>query len=105
MRPFELTGVSPATLAYSREITRSITWALYAVGLVVVGIVRAYRPLRFLAFLVFALTIAKVAILDLSSLDRLSQVLVAIALGVLLLVASYLYQRFRPGEREPVRTS
>ena len=69
-------------------------WALYAVALVAVGIWRRYAPIRYLAIAVFAVTVAKVFFVDLDRLDRIYRVLSVVGLGVLLLAASYLYQRF-----------
>jgi len=50
---------------------------------------------RYLAMLVFAFTILKVFVVDLATLDRVYRMLSVMALGVLLLIASYLYQRLR----------
>jgi uncharacterized membrane protein len=78
----------------ARQVTLSITWAAYAVALLVAGIARRYPPVRYLAIVLFAATIAKVFFIDLAQLDRVYRILSVIGLGVLLLVASYLYQRF-----------
>jgi uncharacterized membrane protein len=76
-----------------RELMLSVTWGLYATVLVVVGLARGYAPLRYFAIGVLALTIAKVFFLDMAELDRIYRVGSVIALGVLLLVTSYLYSR------------
>jgi uncharacterized membrane protein len=86
-------AISTADLA--RQLTLSVAWALYAVALVAIGIWRNYRPVRYLAILVFAVTIAKVFLIDIATLDRVYKMLSVMALGVLLLIASYLYQRRR----------
>jgi uncharacterized membrane protein len=83
------------TAALSRQLTLSILWALYAVVLVAIGIWRAYRPVRYLAMLIFAFTIAKVFLVDLATLDRVYKMASVMGLGILLLIASYLYQRLR----------
>ena len=77
----------------ARQLTLSITWAAYALGLVAIGLRRDYRPVRVLAIALFAVTILKVFFVDLAELDRVSRMLSVIVLGVLLLTASYLYQR------------
>jgi uncharacterized membrane protein len=79
----------------ARGVTLSIGWALYATVLIVVGIARRYAPLRYVAFALFAGTIWKVFAVDLSQLDRIYRVSSVISLGIALLFASYLYQRFR----------
>jgi len=80
---------------FARGMLLSITWAAYATGLVVVGIRKQYAPIRYLAFAIFGVTIFKVFAVDLSELDRIYRVSSIIALGVTLLVTSYLYHRFR----------
>jgi uncharacterized membrane protein len=77
----------------ARQLTLSIAWAAYALGLVAIGLRRDYRLVRVLAIALFAVTILKVFFVDLAALDRVSRMLSVIGLGVLLLTASYLYQR------------
>jgi uncharacterized membrane protein len=83
---------------FAGEVMLSLSWAAYAVGLIVAGIRRRYAPVRYLAMAVLAVTILKVFTTDVAELGQEYRVLSAIGLGVLLLVASFLYQRFRPGE-------
>lgn len=89
-------GLGEAGLA--RQLTLSIGWAAYAVLLVFVGIRRRDLAVRYLAIAVFAMTIAKVVLVDLARLDRLYQIGSVLGLGVLLITASYLYQRARAGD-------
>lgn len=78
----------------ARLATVSIVWAGYALVLVLIGILKRYRPVRYLAIGIFALTVLKVFFVDLAALHTLYRILSVMALGVLLLGASYLYQRF-----------
>jgi uncharacterized membrane protein len=78
-----------------RELMLSVTWGLYATALVVIGLARDYAPIRYFAIVVLAITIAKVFFVDMAELDRIYRVGSVIALGVLLLVTSYLYSRSR----------
>jgi uncharacterized membrane protein len=71
----------------------SITWAVYATLLIVVGLRRHYRPIRYFAMTVFILTIVKVFAIDLAELDRIYRVLSVIVLGLMLLLTSYLYHK------------
>ena len=89
----------------SRQLTLSITWAAYAVGLVAIGLRIDYRPIRLLAIALFAITIGKVFFIDLAELDRVSRMLSLIGLGVLLLVAAWLYQRLRGEPPSPQPSS
>ena len=103
-----LRGAGALTSAeLARQLTLSIVWAAYAVVLVAAGLARDNRPIRLLAIVLFAITIAKVFLVDLAELDRVYRMLSVIGLGLLLLTASYLYQRFRaapapaPGDAAP----
>jgi uncharacterized membrane protein len=80
---------------FAREMMLSITWAIYATVLIVVGLWKRYAPIRYFAMAVFAVTIVKVFAVDLAELDRLYRVASIIGLGVLLLVTAFLYQRLR----------
>ena len=83
----------------TRELMLSITWGAYATALVVIGLRRRFAPLRIFAMVVLALTIVKVFTVDLAQLQRVYRVVSMLALGVLLLLTSYLYQRARAGTR------
>jgi uncharacterized membrane protein len=80
-------------MRFAREMTLSLTWAVYATILVIVGLMRRYAPIRYFAMTVFAVTIFKVFAVDLAELDRIYRVLSIIGLGITLLVTSYLYQK------------
>jgi uncharacterized membrane protein len=84
---------------FAREMTLSITWALYATALIVAGIRKRYAPIRYLAMVIFAVTIGKVFAFDLPQLGEIYRVLSIIGLGVMLLVSSYLYHRSEAGCR------
>lgn len=91
----EAMGAGAATSAgLARHVTLSTAWAAYALALVALGIHRRFAPLRYLAIAIFAGTVAKVFAVDLARLDRFYRILSTIGLGLLLLGASYLYQRF-----------
>jgi uncharacterized membrane protein len=88
-------GAGATTTAdLARDVSLSTAWAAYALGLVAAGIRRRYAPIRYFAIGVFAVTVGKVFLVDLARLDRVWRILSVIGLGVLLLGASYLYQRF-----------
>ena len=88
----------------ARQTTLSIAWSAFALALIVAGFVRRYAPLRYIGIAIFGYTVAKVAVVDLARLERIYRILSVFALGVLLLVASYLYQRFA-GLVDPPRAS
>jgi uncharacterized membrane protein len=80
---------------FARQMMVSMAWATYSTGLIVLGIRRRAAALRYLAIGVFGVTIVKVFVNDLSNLAEIYRVLSIVALGVALLVTSFLYHRFR----------
>ncbi len=84
---------SAARAELAQQVALSVTWALYALALVAIGFRRAYAPARYLAIALFGLTILKVVTKDIAELDRVYQMLSVLGVGVLLVAASYLYQR------------
>jgi uncharacterized membrane protein len=73
----------------------SILWSLFALGLILAGIRRNTRILRYLGLGLFAIVAWKVLFVDLSRLDQLYRIVAFIVLGILVLCGSFLYLRFR----------
>jgi uncharacterized membrane protein len=89
-----ISGTSDITrLTNIVQLALSSTWLLYSIVIMFIGILRRYRPLRLLSILVFGLTILKIFFHDLSFLETLYRIFSFIGLGIILLAASYLYQR------------
>lgn len=82
--------------AFARELTISLTWAVYAMGLIALGFWRSSPMLRYLALGLFGLTVAKMFAVDLRELDGAYRVAGFVTLGLVLLIASFLYQRRLP---------
>jgi uncharacterized membrane protein len=80
----------------------SILWTLYAFTAMGVGLWRGRAALRIGALALFTLTVAKVLLVDLSALDAAYRILSFMVLGATLLLASFVYARYRrrgaPGE-------
>jgi uncharacterized membrane protein len=74
----------------------SALWALAGVVALVAGLVRDSRVLRLGALVLLTLTVGKVFVFDLASLTSLYRVGSCIALGLLLLVGAFAWQRIRP---------
>ena len=91
----QVSASAAADSHFAREMMLSVTWAVYATLLIVVGLRKRYAPIRYFAMTVFVITIVKVFAIDLAELDRIYRVLSVVGLGVMLLMSSYLYQRFR----------
>ncbi len=89
---------------YAYQLSISVLWALYASLLTGVGIYKRVRGARVLGILLLGLTVVKVFLLDLSSLQTLYRIISFIVLGLLLLAVSYSYNRFKHfifGEDQP----
>jgi uncharacterized membrane protein len=78
----------------AEDMTYSLMWGLFALVLLVLGIVRHNKALRIGALLVLVGTIAKVFLHDLWQLGALYRVGSIVGLAVALLAVSYLIQRF-----------
>jgi hypothetical protein len=82
----------------------SIIAAAYAFVLISIGILQNKRHLRISAILLLGATLLKVLFYDLSSLSSISKTVVLVLLGIILLAASFLYNKFRErmdGETPP----
>src|SRR5262249_32911909 len=90
-----LEGMPPGELTMARHLGLSILWTLYAFLAMAVGILRRQPALRFGAIGLFGLTVVKVFFVDLSRLDAGYRILSFIVLGGLLIVASFLYTKYR----------
>lgn len=80
-------------VALAPQMGLSLLWTLYASGLMLFGVRRRHRLLRWQALALFALVIGKVFFYDLSFLSSGYRILSFLVLGALLLGVSFLYQR------------
>jgi uncharacterized membrane protein len=92
---WEIQGALNADATFAGQLGLSLTWAAYAAVLIVIGIRRGYRPIRYAAIVLFGLTVVKVFVSDLSGLEGIYRVLGLLVVGTILLLVSFLYQRRR----------
>ena len=90
---WELRRDMTANAELAMQMMLSATWAAYAAALTAAGIRRRYAPVRYLAIAIFGATVLKVFLVDFSQLDSVYRIASSVVLGLLLLAASYLYQR------------
>jgi uncharacterized membrane protein len=90
---FEFSG------SFGRDMTYSIAWALFALALLVAGIVRKLPAARYASLALLGVTLLKLFFHDLARLSQLYRIGAFIGVAVILLIASFLYQRFVPSER------
>ncbi|MCB0428683.1 MAG: DUF2339 domain-containing protein [Flavobacteriales bacterium] len=84
-----------AGYAGSYKLGLSILWGIYALFLVVMGISRRKKHLRIAGIAWFAVTLVKLFFYDIAHLNTISKTIVFVSLGVLLLVVSFLYNKYR----------
>ncbi len=73
----------------------SILWGVYALLLIVLGIWKKKKYLRILAIIWFGITLIKLFFYDISHLNTISKTIVFLSLGVLLLIISFLYNKYK----------
>lgn len=88
----------------SRKMGYTVLWGVYSFVLIAMGIVKKNKVLRIAAISLFGLTLIKLFAFDIIGLSTGYKVVAFTALGVLLLVVSFLYQKFKNlifGDDEP----
>ncbi|HNQ26369.1 MAG TPA: DUF2339 domain-containing protein [Aquaticitalea sp.] len=73
----------------------SILWGTYSLLLIYLGIFKRIKYLRIGAIVLFGITLLKLFFYDISHLNTISKTIVFISLGVLLLIISFLYNKFK----------
>ncbi|MEP5943705.1 MAG: DUF2339 domain-containing protein, partial [Balneola sp.] len=84
-----------AGFSNSYKLGLSILWGACSLALIFYGIIAQKKHLRIGAIFVFFVTLLKLFFYDISHLSTISKTIVFISLGILLLVISYLYNRFK----------
>ena len=86
-------------LEFKKDWT-SVAWAVFAIGLLVVGFGSKNRTFRLLGILLFAITILKVFIIDFRDLELFFRIITFIGLGIILLVAAFIYHKYKERIKE-----
>lgn len=87
---------------FARDLAYTIVWALYALVLLVLGIWKRARLVRYAAIGLLVLTLLKLFFHDLAQLAQLYRIVALFAVAVIAILASFLYQRFLPtDEKQP----
>ena len=90
-----LTWMAVLQFSESTRLGLSIIWGVYALLLIILGIWKAKGHLRIMAIALFAITLIKLAIYDISHLNTIAKTIVFVTLGVLLLIISFLYNKYK----------
>jgi uncharacterized membrane protein len=81
-------------LRSAQHLSLTAVWAVYAVIGLVIGIVKRWRYVRLGALALLVIAIGKVFVFDVFKLELGYRIGAFVGLGILLLVSSYLYQRY-----------
>lgn len=84
----------------ARQLSISVLWIIYALMTITFGIYRKFRALRLMALVLFGIAVLKIFLIDLSQLDRIYRIISFVGLGVVLMLVSFFYQRFKDRLRD-----
>ncbi|WP_340199351.1 DUF2339 domain-containing protein [Ascidiimonas sp. W6] len=79
----------------SYKLGLSILWGIYALWLIALGIWKKKKHLRIGAIILFGITLIKLFFYDISHLNTIAKTVVFVSLGVLLLIISFLYNKYK----------
>ncbi|MEN8248544.1 MAG: DUF2339 domain-containing protein [Bacteroidota bacterium] len=85
--------IAQSTQSY--KLGLSILWGVYALLLIIIGIWKKAKHLRIGAIALFGVTLVKLFFYDISHLNTISKTIVFVSLGVLLLIISFLYNKYK----------
>ncbi len=86
---------SMASNAASDKLGLSILWGSYALFTIVLGIWKKKQYLRIGAIALFGITLVKLFFYDIAHLTTIAKTIVFVSLGVLLLIISFLYNKYK----------
>jgi uncharacterized membrane protein len=98
-----LAGSGSSTAIHRAGYT--ILWSAYAFGLVLLGFFQKIKDLRLISMALFTIVLIKIVFHDVQSISATGKTLVFVAVGVLLLLTSFLYQKFWNGDDSNKRES
>ena len=84
-----------ADFSQSYKLGLSILWGIYALLLIALGIWKNNKYLRIGAMVLFGLTLVKLFFYDVSHLDTIAKTILFVSLGILLLIISFLYNKYK----------
>ncbi len=90
-----ITWMNILKFAQSYQLGLSILWGVYALLLISLGIWKKKKYLRIGAIILFGITLYKLFFIDISDLDTIAKTIVFVSLGILLLIISFLYNKYK----------
>ncbi len=86
--------------SFARDMTYTIAWALFALGLLSAGIWKAQKAARYAAIILLSVVLLKLFFHDLWNLGALYKIGALTAVAVIAILASFTYQRFLPANEK-----
>jgi uncharacterized membrane protein len=90
-----ITWLSILNVEGSDKLGLSILWGVYSLILIVLGIWKKKKHFRIGSMVFFGITLTKLFFYDLVHLSTISKTIVFVSLGVLLLIISFLYNKYK----------
>jgi len=87
--------MSIAGYSESYKLGVTILWGIYALLMIVLGIWKQNQTLRIAAIVLFGGTLLKLFLYDIASLTTIAKTIVLVSLGILLLIISFLYNKYK----------
>jgi uncharacterized membrane protein len=85
---------------FARDMTYTIAWALFALGLLLVSFWQGLRAGRYAAIALLGIALLKLFFHDLARLEALYRIGALFAVAIIASLASFAYQRFLPGNEK-----
>ncbi|MBL0331812.1 MAG: DUF2339 domain-containing protein [Chlorobi bacterium] len=79
----------------SYKLWLSILWGIFSLTLIGVGIIQKKKHIRVMAISIFIITLLKLFLYDIIDLSTIAKTIAFISLGVLLLIISFLYNKYK----------
>ena len=79
---------------FARDMTYSIAWALFAFALLLIGMRKKTKWIRYAGLALLIVTLVKLFLHDFANLGQLYRIGAFIGVALILIVASFVYQRF-----------
>jgi uncharacterized membrane protein len=77
----------------STRVGYSVLWALYGLAMIIIGFYKRSKQFRIAGIVLLGIVILKLFIYDLTNASTISKIILFISVGILLLIASFLYQK------------
>lgn len=89
-----------AEVENSFKLSLSILWGAYALFMIVYGLSRDAKHIRLGGMVLFAVTLIKLFAYDMEDMSTILKTVVMIVLGALLLIASFIYNKYKGSTRD-----